>query len=97
MDYNILRLDVAMDDPMGVNFVNCLNDLLHDEGCSWFWKGERFFDLVEELTAHSDLEYDINIGGVLKTAVHFDYVRMVEEHLDLHFPEELFSDFLLLQ
>ena len=52
---------------------------------------------MEELASHSDLENDINIGGVLKTAVHLDYIRMVEEHLDLHFPEELFSDFLLLQ
>lgn len=39
MDYNVLRLDVAMNDSMGVNFVNCLNDLLHDEGCSWLGKG----------------------------------------------------------
>lgn len=52
---------------------------------------------MEELSAHADLENDINIGGVLKTAVHLDYVRVVEEHLDLYFPQELFSDFLLFQ
>lgn len=52
---------------------------------------------MEELSAHSDLENDINIGGVFKTAVHLDYIGMIEEHLDLHFPQKLFSDFLLLQ
>ena len=41
---------------------------------------------MEELAAHSHLKYDVNIGGVLKTAVHLDYVGVVEEHLDLHFP-----------
>lgn len=97
MDYDVLRLDVAVDDPMGVDFVDCLNDLLHDEGCPRFWKGQGFFDLMEELAAHSDLKNDINIGGVFKTAVHLDYIGMVEEHLDLNFPQELLSNFLLLQ
>ena len=32
MDYDVLRLDVAVDDPMGVDLVDCLDDLLHDEG-----------------------------------------------------------------
>lgn len=39
MDYDVLRLDIAVDNPMGVDFVDRLNDLLHDEGCSWLWKG----------------------------------------------------------
>ena len=35
MDYDVLRLDVAVDDPMGVDLVDCLDDLLHDEGSPW--------------------------------------------------------------
>lgn len=34
MDYDVLRLYVAMDDAVRVDLVDCLDDLLHDEGSS---------------------------------------------------------------
>lgn len=52
---------------------------------------------MEELSAHSHLKDDINIGGILETAVHLDYVGMVEKHLDLHLPQKLLSYLLFLQ
>lgn len=38
MDYDVLRLDVAVDDAVGVDLVDCFDNLFHDEGSARLWK-----------------------------------------------------------
>ena len=50
MQHDVFRFDVAVDDAEGVDFVDCLADLLHDEGYSRFWEWLCLLELVVELS-----------------------------------------------
>ena len=76
MDYDVLGFDIAMDDLLGVDLVDCLADLFHNG--RYFLLGERLqlSKVVQELSSCAHLEEDIDVALVVEEAVHFDDVGM---------------------
>jgi hypothetical protein len=95
-DY-VLGLDVAVDDPKGVDFVDGLTDLAHDEGDAGLVEGLGLLELVVELSPGAHLEDDVDVGHVVKAAVHLDDVGVVQEHLNLYLADKLLRYLLLVQ
>jgi len=50
---------------------------------------------VVQLAACAYLEDDVDVLVVVEVTVHFDNVRVVEEHLDFELPDKLLGDLLL--
>lgn len=84
-----------MDDLQGVDFVNCLANLLHD-GCQfglcyWF----RPLKLMLQLPSSAYLQYNVNVSLIVEVAVHLDDIGMVQKLLNLELSGELLNNFLL--
>ena len=77
--------------------IDSLADLPHHKSNARFGQRLRFFELMIELSSGSYFEYNINVGNIIKTTIHFDDVRMVKKHLDLDLPDELLSNFFFMQ
>jgi hypothetical protein len=84
-----------MDYFRGMQLVDCRTYLLHNACHSLFRKGLASFKLLEELSAHSYLQDDVDVLFIVETAVKLYYVGMREEHLDFDFPQELLLNALL--
>lgn len=97
MEYNVLGLDVSMDDAQGVDLVDRLADLSHHKGNPRLGEGLSFLELVVKLASSSYFKYDVDVDCIVEAAVHLDDVGMIEKHLDLHLSCKLISDFLLMQ
>lgn len=95
--YYVFWLDIPVNNPQRMNFINCLTDLLHDECNSGLRKGLGFFKLMIELSACPYFKDDIDVIVVMEATVHLNDVGMIKEHLNLHFSDELVSDFLFVQ
>ncbi len=97
MKDDIFRFDISVDDSQRVNFVDCLANLAHDESDSSFRERLRLLELVVKLSSRSHLQDDVDVGRVVEAAVHLDNVGVIQKLLNLHFPDELISDLLLVQ
>lgn len=75
-DY-VLGFDVPVDDAVGVDFVDCLTDLLHDKGYPWFREGLWLFQLMIELSSGSHLKDDEYVGGIVKASIELYDVGMI--------------------
>jgi hypothetical protein len=97
MHDDVLRFDVPVDDLGVVEYFYCWAYLLHEGG--YFNLGHRFsaFELLVELSTHANLQDDVDVLFIVKTAVHLDDVGVVEKHLYFDFSDELFYDLLLDQ
>lgn len=49
------------------------------------------------MSAEGHFKDNIDVGGVLEVAVHFDDIGVVHEHLDLEFADKLLGDFFVLE
>lgn len=86
-----------MNDPKRVDLVDCLANLLHYKCYSWLRERLRLLQLVIELTSSSNLKNNVDISRVVEAAIHFDYIGVIEKHLDLYFSNELIRYLLLMQ
>lgn len=50
-----------------------------------------------ELSPRAHLEDDVDVGGIVEEAVHFDDVGVGKVSLDLQFSDKLFNDLLFYQ
>lgn len=97
MHDDVLRFDVPVDDLGVVEYFYCRAYLLHERGYFNLGHGFSAFKLLVELSAHANLQDDVDVLFIVKTAVHLDDVGVVEKGLNLQFPDELLCDFLLLE
>lgn len=97
MKDNVLWLDIPVNDPMGVQFIDSLADMPHNPGNPMLGHRLMFFELLEELPACAHLQNDIHVDRIVKKPEHFDDIGVVEVGLDLEFPDELLGNFLLPQ
>jgi hypothetical protein len=72
MQHNILRFDIPMDNSERVNFIYSFTNLSHKPGHFLFRHGLALSYLMVKLSAHSSFQENINIGLIIKEAVHFD-------------------------
>ena len=86
-----------MNDPQRVDFIDSIAHLLHYIGNSRLSHRLCLTQLVVQLPSRSDLQNDVDVSSIVKKAVHFDYVRMVQIVLDLQFSYELVNYILLDQ
>ena len=80
-----------------MNFVDSITNLIHNKCNSSLRKRLRFFKLVVELSSSSHLQNNINVGNVIETTIHLDYVWMVQIHLNFDFSYELLGDLFLVE
>ena len=80
-----------------MNLVNRFTDLLDASGDFLLRHRLTAFKLVVKLAACSYLQNNVNASLVIKIAVHFDDVGMVEKHLNLELSDELLNDLLIFQ
>lgn len=97
MHHDVLRLDVSVNDTQRVDLIDCVADLLHDEGDARLGQRLCLLELMVELSACAHLQNDVDIGGIVEAAVEFDDIGMIEKHLDLHLSDKLVSDLLFMQ
>lgn len=96
MHDDILGFDIPVDDLVGVQLTDGRDYLSHDPSHPGLRHADAGLELLVELAAQGDLEYDVDIVGVVEVAVHFGDVRVVQEYLDLQLPDELLGYLLLL-
>lgn len=96
MDDYVFGLDVAVDDAERVDLVDRIADLLDDGGHLGLLHGFGALELVEKLPASAHLQDDEDVRLIIEVAVHLDDIGVVEVELDLHLPDELLHDLLLL-
>ena len=96
MQDNIFGLYIPVNDPQWMNLVDRLTDLLDVSGDFLLGHGFAAFKLMVKLAACSNLQNNVNISLVIKVAVHFDDVWVVEEHLNLKFSDKLLHNLLIL-
>lgn len=77
MQYNILGFDVPMDNLARVQFSHRLADLPYDAGNLGLRHRLKFFQLLEELSPHSNLHQDVDIDSIIEEAIHPDDIWMV--------------------
>lgn len=75
-DY-VLWFDVSVDDSEGVDFVDCVADLFHEEGDLGLGLGLGLLEVVVQLAACAYLEDDVDVLVIVEVTVHFDNVRVV--------------------
>jgi hypothetical protein len=95
MQHDVLRFEVAVDNAVAVEFINGGADLLHEGSSLDLRQRLATLELLEELPTHSNFKDDIDMLVVFEEPVHFDYVGVVQKHLDLHLPDKLLHDLLL--
>ena len=97
MHYDIFRLDIPMYHPTSMQFLHRRTYLFH-QPCHFNLR-HRFasFQLLVQLTTHTDLHYDIDVLLVIEKTVHFYDVWMVQKDLDLDLTDELLYYLLLYQ
>lgn len=96
MENDVLRLDIPMYDPKRMDLIDCIADLLHNEGYPCLRQGLRFLELMIQLSSRSDLQNNVDVDRIMEAPIHLDDIRMIEEHLYLNLSDELISDLLLM-
>jgi len=74
---DILRLDVAVRDPLSVAVVDRVQDLLDRLGGLLLAKVALLDDLLKEVASRAELAHDVEEAGVLVKLEDFDDVRVV--------------------
>ena len=97
MKYNILGLNISMNDSIGVKFIHCLTNLPHDVSNILFRHTLMFFQLFEELTSRSNFQNDVDFGSIIKKSEHPDDVRVVQIHLYFQFSDKLLCNLFFFQ
>ena len=97
MNNDIFGFEITMDDLVGVQFVDGLADLSHDEGSLGFRDGLQLFEVFEELSTNPSLKNDVDVGIIVKKTIHFDDVGVIEVGLDFQLAQKLFCDLLFLE
>jgi hypothetical protein len=52
---------------------------------------------VVELSSSSYFQNNVDVGGIVETAIQFDDVGVIEEHLDFNFSDELIGYLLFME
>lgn len=78
-------------------FVDCIANLLHNEGYLCLGQWLRLLELMVELPSRPDLQNNVDIDGIMEAAVHLDDIRMIEEHLYLNLSNELICNLFFVQ
>lgn len=89
MKYNILWFDIPVYDSQRMYLINSITDLFHKKSNLLFRDSLRLFQIMIQLPTSTDLKNDINVSVVIKVAIHFYDVWMVEIHLDFQLPNKL--------
>lgn len=82
VDNNIFRFYISVNDSQGMNLIDCFTHLLY-YGCNfilshWLWP----FELMEKLPSSSHLKNNVDIVFIIKVAIHFDDIRVIQKHLN---------------
>ena len=85
-----------MYDPKGMYFIDCITDLLHNEGYPCLGQRLGLLELMVKLPSRPHLQNNVDIDCIMEATVHLDDIRMIEEHLYLNLPNELICYFLLV-
>ena len=79
MEYDVLGLDISVDDLIGVKLVDSLAYLPHI-GCHFVLMHRMsFLEELEELASHAEFEDNIDVGYIIKIPIHFDHIRVVQK------------------
>lgn len=89
MQNDVLGLKIPMNDSMTMELVYRSANLFHKASCFDFWKRLGPLKLLEKLSSHGYLKYDVDMLLIFEASVHFDDVGVVQEHLDFDFSNEL--------
>lgn len=87
MHDDVLRLDVAVDDPLAVDVIQSFADLL--ENCRPLRITETLLLLEhsKKVPVHAQLLEQVNALGVVEEPVEVDDVVVLQVELDLYFPD----------
>lgn len=81
MKHDILRLDVSMDYPQGVDLFHSLTNLANIASHLQLGHWLVLLKLVEQLATCANLQNDVDITFVIKITEHFNDVWVIKEHL----------------
>ncbi len=93
-DY-ILRFDISMDNPVEMDLFNSVTHLSHRESYIFFCHWGLLFKLVIQLSASSYLHDQVDSRFIIEKTVQFNYMGVVQKHLNLQLSYELFSYLLI--
>ena len=97
MKYYVLWFNVAVDNLLGVQLPHRLADLPHVPCCLILLHRVTFLKQLEKLSAHAQLQDDVDVGHIVEVPIHFDDVGVIEEQLDLQLPYKLLCYLFLPQ
>ena len=86
---DVLRLEVAVQDVVGVHVQHGCTDLPDPLLDCLLWDLARFFEVLVKIFAQAGLKHQISGVVVNEEVVKFDDMRMIEEALYLDLPHEL--------
>lgn len=86
-----------MYDSQRVNFVDCLTYLFNVSSNFLFWHRLTSFEKMKQLSTSTNFQNDKNICLIIKVSVHFNNMRMIEEHLDFQLSNKLLYNLLIFQ
>lgn len=82
MQYDVLWLNISMDDIEQVDFFDGIADLSHDHDDFGLGQGLLFLEFLIELSSGTDFQDEIDSFLVFEESEHLYDVRMVQIHLD---------------
>ena len=88
LDDYVLRLKIAMNDPMAMYKGNSLVEITQDGEDFMLRDGASLSDELEEMTVWAILHNQVDVFFIAKETIEFHDVRMIQVHLDFHFPHE---------
>lgn len=94
MQNDVLRLQISMYNSTTMKFINGCTNLLHKGSSLNLRQWLTSFEVLEQLPSHCNLQNDVDVLLVFEKAVHFDYVWVVQKHLDFYLADELLYDLL---
>jgi hypothetical protein len=88
-EHDVFGLDVSMEYLVLVHESNRIQQVADDEGGGFFRESLSSGDDIEELSVAAELHDDVEVLLIAEAAVDLDDVGVVEEALDLQFPQKL--------
>lgn len=89
MDENVFGFDVSVDDVVVVHELYGVTDVFGEMFNFLFNEASFFFEVVVEVASGAVLEYEVDVGLIVKEGVELYYVGVVEVALYFDFSDEL--------
>lgn len=89
MVYHVFRLQISVDDLVGVHVVQRSANLLHQKSGHILWYFSLLFQEVVKLSRVAEFQCEIDIIFVSEEGVHLDDVGVVQKALDFDLSHQL--------